>query len=371
MPAPISLTIFFPAYNEEENLEGAVADALRVAEDSPYIGDYEIILINDGSSDTTQAIAERIAAANERVRIVAHERNRGYGAALSTGLAMATKDWVFFTDADRQFDIIELQNLLVHIPAHDAVIAYRAPRRDPLMRLVNAKVWNLLNRALFGLRVRDIDCAFKLLRREDVQRLQLLSQGAMINAELLIRLARSGARIKEVPVSHWPRRRGSPTGAKPSVILRALREMVVLYGGDLGGVTHKQATKFMLVGVINTLVDIASYLLLTRSLAFFAAHIAVAKFVSFLAGTVSSLTLNRRWTFGLRTPLSLGEVLRFYATVSLALLINVTSMKLLVESGVFDLVALMMTVGLTFAASFSLSKFWVFRGKQPRVAHSE
>ena len=257
MREPISLTIFFPAYNEQENLASAVEDALRVAEDSPYIGDYEIIIINDGSTDATQAIAEGLAANYRRVRVIEHEQNRGYGAALKTGLAAARKDWIFFTDSDRQFDIVELQNLLVHIPNHDAVIAYRAPRRDPFMRLVNAKAWNLLNRLMFGLQVRDIDCAFKLLRREDVQNLRLSSRGAMINAELLIKLARSGVRIKEVPVSHLPRLRGSPTGAKPSVIFRALREMVMLYGGELGGVTHKQAMKFMAVGVVNTLVSIS------------------------------------------------------------------------------------------------------------------
>ena len=367
MREPISLTIFFPAYNEQENLASAVQDALRVADGSPYIGDYEIIIINDGSIDATQAIAERIAAENERVRVIEHQRNRGYGAALQTGLTAATKDWIFFTDADRQFDIVELQNLLVHIPTHDAVIAYRAPRRDPLMRLVNAKVWNLLNNILFGLHVRDIDCAFKLLQRSDVQNLRLLSRGAMINAELLIKLARCGVRIKEVPVSHLPRLRGSPTGAKPSVIFRALREMVMLYGGELGGVTHKQAVKFMAVGVVNTLVDTSVYVTLTRGMAIFAGHLLVATFLSFLAGTVSSLNLNRRWTFGLRTRLSLTEVVRFYATVSLALLINLESMKLLLGAGLYDLLALLMSAGLTFVASFTLSKLWVFRKSQSRV----
>jgi glycosyltransferase involved in cell wall biosynthesis len=368
MPEPVSLTIFFPAYNEQENLASAVEDALRVAEDSPYVGDYEIIIINDGSTDATQAIAEGLAAEHRRVRVIEHEQNRGYGAALKTGLAAATKDWIFFTDSDRQFDILELQNLLVHIPNHDAVIAYRAPRRDPFMRLVNAKAWNLLNRLMFGLQVRDIDCAFKLLRREDVQNLRLSSRGAMINAELLIKLARSGVRIKEVPVSHLPRLRGSPTGAKPSVIFRALREMVMLYGGELGTVTHKQAMKFMAVGVVNTLVDTSLYFFLTRGLSFFAGHLVLAKLLSFLAGTISSLNLNRRWTFGLRTPLSLAEFVRFYAIVSLALLINTESMRFLLSFGLYDLFALLLTVGLTFIASFTLSKLWVFRKAQPRVA---
>jgi glycosyltransferase involved in cell wall biosynthesis len=368
MREPISLTLFFPAHNEQDNLADTIEDALRVAEESPYIGDYEILIINDGSTDATQAVAERIAAQNERVRVIEHDRNRGYGAALKSGMAAATKDWIFFTDSDRQFDLMELQNLLIHLPAYDAVIAYRAPRRDPFMRLVNAKVWNILNRVLFGLHVRDIDCAFKLLRRRDVQSLRLLSRGAMINAELLIKLVQRRVNIKEVPVSHMPRLHGSPTGAKPSVIFRALREMVVLYGGELGGVTHIQAIKFMAVGVINTLVDTSLYILLTRAIEFFAGHLLVATFLAFLAGTISSLTLNRRWTFAIRTPLTLTEVARFYATVSLALFINVESMRFLLSTGLYDILALLLSAGLTFLASFTLSKLWVFRKTQTRVA---
>ncbi|MBV9967871.1 MAG: bifunctional glycosyltransferase family 2/GtrA family protein, partial [Alphaproteobacteria bacterium] len=339
MREPISLTLFFPAHNEQANLAGTIQDALGVAEESPYIDDYEILIINDGSTDATAAIAEGLAAENPRVRVINHDQNRGYGAALKTGLAAAAKDWVFFTDSDRQFDLLELQNLLVHIPAYDAVIAYRAPRRDPFMRLVNAKMWNVLNRILFGLRVRDIDCAFKLLQRRDVQSLRLLSRGAMINAELLIKLAQRGINIKEVPVSHLPRLHGSPTGAKPSVIFRALREMVMLYGGELGGVTHIQAVKFMAVGVINTLVDASLYIALTRGAEFFANHLLVATFLAFMAGTVSSLSLNRRWTFAVRARLSFTEVARFYAAVSLALFINVQSMRLLLNAGLYDILA--------------------------------
>ena len=142
----------------------------------------------------------------------------------------------------------------------------------------------------------------------------------------------------------------------------------MLYGGELGGVSHKQAMKFMAVGVVNTLIDTSVYFLLTRGLTAFAGHLVLAKLLSFLAGTVSSLNLNRRWTFGLRTPLTLAEVVRFYAIVSLALLINVESMKFLLGAGLYDLGALLLTVVFTFGASFTLSKFWVFRKTQPRVA---
>lgn len=125
-----------------------------------------------------------------------------------------------------------------------------------------------------------------------------------------------------------------------------------------------------MVGIINTLVDAAFYIALTRGTATFAAHLVVAKFFSFIAGTVSSLTLNHRWTFGVHTRLTCAEVLRFYATVSLALVINVESMNLLVRAGLYDLCALPLTGVLTFSASFTLSKFWVFRQKESRLARS-
>ena len=167
----------------------------------------------------------------------------GYGSALKTGIKAAKLDYIFFTDADLQFDIIELQNLLVHADSYPVVIGYRAPRQDPAMRLLNARVWNFLNRTLFGLKVRDIDCAFKIFKRTEVQSLTLRSKGAMISAEILIRLSRRKVAIKEVPVSHLPRVAGSPTGAKPAVIARAFGEMVRLYRGELGPRNAKRSTQ--------------------------------------------------------------------------------------------------------------------------------
>lgn len=362
MKYPISLTIFFPAYNEEENIVPAVKQAISVAQQSPFINNFEILIVDDGSTDRTKELSEELASEDPRVKLITHKKNGGYGAALKTGLKSATMDYVFFTDADLQFDVLELHSLLAHLGEYDVVAGYRAPRRDPLLRLLNAKGWNLLNRFFFGLRIRDIDCAFKIFKRDLIENLHLNSKGAMINAEILIKLQRKGVAIKEVPVSHLPRVAGSPTGAKPSVILRAFKEMVTLYGGELGSITHKQALKFMSVGVINTLLDAIAYIVLTRGITAFAAHLVAAKFFSFLLGTISSLTLNRYWTFGIRTRLTWGEVVRFYATVSLTLSINVVVMNFLVSMGMYDLLALALTTGATFLASFTLSKFWVFKG---------
>lgn len=358
---PISLSIFFPAYNEEDNIALTVKKTVRVVEESPYVREYEIIIVNDGSTDGTAREALALARAYPAVRVINHGENRGYGAALQTGLNAATKEYVFFTDADLQFDILELQNLILQLPQYDAVIGYRAPRRDSFMRLLNAWGWNTLNRLLFGLRVMDIDCAFKLFKREQVQRLSLRSTGAMISAETLIRLLQAGARIKEIPVSHLPRMYGSPTGARPAVIMRALQEMVSLYQSGLGLVGHREAMRFGVVGIINTLIDASAYILLTRVLGFGGIPTA-AKFFSFMLGTISSLFLNRSWTFGVQAPLSLGEVARFYAVVSVGLLLNVSLMYVFVHIvGLYDLLALALTTVSTFAVNYLLSKAWVFK----------
>lgn len=368
-PKPITLSVFFPAYNEEENIRAAVEEAIRVCRQSPYISNFEISIVNDGSRDSTLSIAQHLASLYPEVTVVDHGINRGYGAALKSGIAAASKEYIFFTDADLQFDIVELQNLLIHLSSYEVVIGYRAPRRDPFMRLLNAKGWNLLNRMLFGLTIRDIDCAFKVFRRELVQGLALRSHGAMLSAEILIRLSRQGIAIKEVPVSHLPRKAGSPTGAKPSVILRAFSEMMRLYWDELGLVTNKEVLKFMSVGVINTLLDLLAYVVLTRGTVLFAEHLVAAKFFSFLLGTISSLFLNRSWTFGMRTKLAFGEVVRFYAVTSVSIVLNVVIMNFLVGMGLYDLFALTITTLATFCFNFILSKFWVFKNtRSPELA---
>jgi glycosyltransferase involved in cell wall biosynthesis len=366
MKQPITLSIFFPTYNEEENIQETIVRTIRVVEDSPYVSAYEIIIVNDGSTDRTEKIAEMLSQQYPTVRVVTHATNLGYGAALKTGIQEARMEYVFFTDADLQFDIVELQSLLIHINNYPVVIGYRAPRRDSAMRLLNAWGWNKLNRLLFGLKVQDIDCAFKMFKRNKVQPLQLQSKGAMISAETLIRLTREDVPIKEVPVSHLPRIAGSPTGAKPSVIVRAFNEMILLYRGELGLTTHKEAFKFMTVGVVNTLLDVVVYIFLTRETVIFSHHLTVAKFLSFLVGTVSSLTLNRSWTFGLRTRLSWSEVVRFYAMTSISLTLNVAIMNFLVGFGMYDLLALAITTLFTFIAGFTLSRVWVFKRREQK-----
>jgi glycosyltransferase involved in cell wall biosynthesis len=217
------LTIVLPALNEEANIERAVATATDVA--SRHCTDHEVIVVDDGSTDATAAIVEKLAAADPRVRLIKHETNKGYGGALLSGFFAARMDLVFFTDSDNQFDLDELAVLIDLIQSVDVVAGYRIKRRDPFFRRVNARAWNYLVRALFYVPVRDIDCAFKLFRREVFDGLELHSVGAMVNTELMVKLGRSGYRVVEVGVSHFPRTAGKPQGASIKVIIRAFSEL--------------------------------------------------------------------------------------------------------------------------------------------------
>ncbi|HKG57365.1 MAG TPA: glycosyltransferase family 2 protein [Candidatus Limnocylindrales bacterium] len=224
------LSYFFPAHNEEANLRPLVDEALATL---PELADtWEIVIVDDGSRDATRQIADELAAANpDRVRAVHHPTNLGYGAALRTGLASARFELVAFTDGDRQFRVADLRRLTERLFAPDApdvVVGYRIRRADPLARTVYARLYRLANRIFFGLRIRDVDCACKLFRRAALDAIRTESGGAFFSAELLIKLRASGRRVVEVGVPHYPRTAGSPTGAKPSVVFRAVRDFWLL-----------------------------------------------------------------------------------------------------------------------------------------------
>jgi len=224
----VSISVFFPCYNEQDNVARTVQKALGVLE---KIGaDFELIIVNDGSTDATGRIAEEIAAKNNRVRVVHHQKNLGYGAALQSGFKAATKELVFYTDGDGQFDISEMPPLLPLIKQYDIVSCYRLNRQESFIRKLNAWCWTKLVCLLFGMKIRDIDCAFKLYRGEIFDNIQLSSTGALIDAEILARAVRKGYSITQKGVHHYPRTAGVQTGANLRVILRAFRELFKLYG---------------------------------------------------------------------------------------------------------------------------------------------
>ena len=220
------LSYFFPAHNEEANLEGLVDEALEVL---PTIAEtFEIIAVNDGSRDRTREIADALAARHPGVvRAIHHDVNQGYGAALRTGFAFARYELIAFTDGDRQFRVEDLARLTQRLAAPDApdvVAGFRIKRADPILRTVYAKAYRLANRIFFGLQVTDVDCACKLFRSSALEGLRVESGGAFFSAELLIKLRAAGRTVVEVGIPHYPRTAGSATGAKPSVIVRAVHD---------------------------------------------------------------------------------------------------------------------------------------------------
>jgi glycosyltransferase involved in cell wall biosynthesis len=218
-----SLSVILPAYNEAQMIVRTVSTVREVL--SAWGKDFEIIVVNDGSTDQTGEIIAALAARDPRIRFVNHPVNQGYGAALVSGFAAATKELTFFMDADGQFDIRDLRTFFLFIERYDAVIGYRLNRQDSWTRKLNARGWGLLIGRVLGIHVRDVDCAFKLLHTDFLRQHPLETRGAMINAELLYSLTQAGGTYKELAVHHLPRQAGRATGAKLSVILRAFREL--------------------------------------------------------------------------------------------------------------------------------------------------
>jgi glycosyltransferase involved in cell wall biosynthesis len=228
------LSYFFPAHDEAENVEGLVAEALEALDGVAQR--FEIVIVDDGSTDGTAAIGDRLAAEYPGVvRVVHHPVNRGYGAAVRTGLGAARYPLVCFTDGDRQFRVADVGRLLERLASAEAagspadvVVGYRIRRADPAVRLAYARIYRACLRLFFGLGVRDPDCACKLFRRSALEGVRVESGGAFLSAELLIKIGLRGGRIAEEGVPHYPRTAGRASGADPRVVARAVRDFWAL-----------------------------------------------------------------------------------------------------------------------------------------------
>ena len=222
----VSISVFFPCHNEAASIEPLVEKTLSVLES--ITSDYEVIIVDDGSTDRTPQIADELAKANPNVRTVRHETNLGYGAALQSGFRTARKQLVFYTDGDGQFDIAELPPLVPLIEQYDIVSCYRKKRTEGILRKFNAFCWGKLVNIVFQMKLKDIDCAFKLYKREIFDNIKMQSTGALIDAEVLARALRKGYTVTQTPVSHYPRLAGQSSGANIAVILRAFKELLNL-----------------------------------------------------------------------------------------------------------------------------------------------
>ena len=224
------LSIFFPFWNEQDNIEQVVRDAIPVA--AKVADKWEIIMVDDGSADKTLQIAQKLASKDKRLRVVSHQPNRGYGAALTSGFSDARYNFVVFTDGDGQFNFSEVTKFVDVIDSADMVIGFRKKRRDHklfkrllLMNLL--KVWDFI---LFRFSFKDIDCGFKMFKKSAIEKLMpLRSEGAMITTEILAKAKRKKLKIVEVGVTHYPRKLGHQSGANLPVIIRAVLESFILW----------------------------------------------------------------------------------------------------------------------------------------------
>ena len=219
------LSLFLPAYNEEENLPTLIKDCDQFLKAN--LKQYEIIVVDDGSSDNTRSLVGEIQKKYPHLSLVSHSGNQGYGQAIRTGIKAANYPWVFFMDSDNQFKIQDLNQFLTH-PDFDLVIGYRIRRSDPIRRLLASKVYGLFVKTLFGLKVRDIDCAFKMMKKKSVEKLNFVSNSFFASTELLVLAKKSGLTIKEIGVHHYPRRAGNST-VTFSRVWHSLLELKALY----------------------------------------------------------------------------------------------------------------------------------------------
>ncbi|OIO38586.1 MAG: hypothetical protein AUJ72_02340 [Candidatus Omnitrophica bacterium CG1_02_46_14] len=222
-----SLSIFFPCYNEDKNVKTMMEQSVQIGNE--YGIDYEVVVVDDGSTDDSARIVQEEAKKNPRIRLIQHSKNRGYGAAIRTGLSHVTKDLVFLTDGDNQFRIAEMVKLFSKIDSCDVVTGYRTSRQDKAHRRLNGFLWTQLNKVLFKIPVRDVDCAFKLFRKKALEGLTLKSDHLLIHAEILARLKKKGCRIEEIGVTHYPRTAGKATATGIGRIFKTFKELFWLY----------------------------------------------------------------------------------------------------------------------------------------------
>jgi len=223
------LSLFFPAYNEEANLENTVEKAIPVLK--KVAQKYELIIVNDGSKDKTGEIAEKLAQKYPFIKIITHFPNQGYGAALRSGFYNSQYDWIVTVDSDGQFDFAEVEKLIEKAKQADVVIGYRLNRQDPFVRKVFGWGWTLLANLLLGIKVRDVDCAFKLVNKKVIEKIPKLesTRGGMISPELLGKAKKAGFKVVEVGVHHYPRKEGKQTGANLKVIFKSFVDLGKLW----------------------------------------------------------------------------------------------------------------------------------------------
>jgi len=227
----LELSVFFPAYNEEANIKNTIEKAIPVIKE--VAKKWEVVVVNDGSTDKTEPIVKQIMKEHPEVRMITHSPNRGYGAAFKSGFYNSKFQWITFTDADGQFDFQDIYRLIEKQKQTkaDLVIGYYLGRKAPFVRIWGSRLWELMVLFLFGLKVKDIDCGFKLVSKKVIDTIPKLEseRGPFISSEFLIKAKKAGFKIEQVGVAHFARRAGKASGAKFEVILAGFKDLFGLW----------------------------------------------------------------------------------------------------------------------------------------------
>lgn len=225
------LSVFLPVYNEEANLKNVVLATKKVLQN--VASEWELIIVDDGSTDSSPGLIKELAESDSRIRVVTHKVNEGYGASIASGLYESKYPWITFTDSDGQFDFAEIVNFISKQKETNAdlVIGFYKKRQVSTFKIITSKLWELTVFILFGLKVRDIDCGFKLISKKAVYAIPPLEskRGAFISSELLIKARKKGFRIVEIPVTHYPRLKGTGTGRNLDVIIKSFMDLLRLW----------------------------------------------------------------------------------------------------------------------------------------------
>ena len=225
------ISVFFPAYNEEAHIRNTVLAAKKVLE--KIADNWEITVVDDGSKDATGNVSDKLAEEDFRIKVIHHRQNKGYGAAFKSGFYSARSPWIAFTDSDGQFDFSEIINFIKkqNDTKADLVIGFYKDRKVSLGKKITSKMWEYLVFVLFGLKVKDIDCGFKLVSKKVIDKISRLEseRGAFISSEFLIKTKKAGFKIEEVAVTHHPRKKGAGTGRKLNVIVNSFVDLMKLW----------------------------------------------------------------------------------------------------------------------------------------------
>ena len=256
-----SLSVFLPTYNEEGNIKKVIENTKKVLQKN--VKNWEIIIVNDGSKDSTKDIANKLAKLDKRIRVVSHDENKGYGSALKTGFENSKYPWVAFTDSDGQFDFAEITKFIKESDNADLILGVRKKRADSLARKIFTFGWSLLARIMLGLKARDYSCGFKMIKKKVyVDILPLVGEEKVTQIEMLVKARKKGFRFAEIPVSHYPRKFGQPTGAKLKVVIKSLIDMFMLFG-KMHKISKKEFILILLilaVGAFFRLFRISEYM---------------------------------------------------------------------------------------------------------------